>query len=84
MQLIETERIHLTNLLSSLYDSQFTIENDRLMIRKYQGNLAHLTPEMYTDEQGVGLLKKETKRLAETLNEADLFITLVNSGAAEK
>ena len=84
MQLIDTERSHLANLLSSLYDSQFAIYNDRLMIRRYQGDLAHLSPEMYTDEQGVDLLKKEATRLAETLNEADLFITLVNSGAAEK
>ena len=84
MQLIDTERSHLTNLLSSLFESQFTIYNDRLMIRQYQGDLAHLSPEMYTDEQGVALLRSETKRVAETLNEADLFITLVNSGAAEK
>ena len=84
MQLIDTERNHLANLLSSLYDSQFTIYDDGQMIRVYQGDLAHLSPEMYTDDQGVDLLRRETKRVAETLNEADLFITLVNSGAAEK
>lgn len=85
MELTDQAMQTLAQLLSGLFDDNFHVyhgenEPDSICRRKFGDGI----PEWIPVAEAFELLKQKHKKVSEVCNRADLFILLVNSGAAEK